>query len=569
MLALGIRYLNGWAMAAADGASKQQAEWPPHPDRVFMALAAAWFETGEDAAEGAALEWLQSLGAPELDASDATRRGTDRSARQPVSYVPVNDARASKRPPGSGDLGKLKDAGLSLLPEHRGRQARHFPIVIPLRPVVYLVWPAADPEPHAAALEALSGKVTNVGHSASLVQVWVEHKPVQARWVPTDGIAQRRLRIPAPGRLDYLRRRCNRETVLGFRELEHRIGQSKGKEKKMLKAELEERFGGVEPVSLRPEPGLWQGYAEREQESASGLPGTLFDTRLLVFSIASGRLPLNATLRFTNALRCTLLKGVAEFYGAGQTQACSGETDAVAQTTANFDYPEWLSGHRSDRSATKQPHLAFVPLPFVGGPHADGHLLGAALVLPRDLAQTEAARWLRPWLQRERDPNSERAGLPPLITIFDGQHFDVKIEQELRDGRPQALRPETWTAVGGGACRWASVTPVVLDRHFKGADKWQQAAKSVKTACERIGLPRPLTVELHPVSKHRGVPRANEFAYLQRKSDGGRMHHVHAFIQFAGPVMGPIMIGAGRFRGYGFCKPLNQCGRQGGEAVNG
>ena len=65
MFALGIRYLNGWSMAAADGARKERAEWPPHPDRVFMALAAAWFETGEDteehAREGDALRWLQAL----------------------------------------------------------------------------------------------------------------------------------------------------------------------------------------------------------------------------------------------------------------------------------------------------------------------------------------------------------------------------------------------------------------------------------------------------------------------------------------------------------------------------
>ncbi|MGZ8975757.1 type I-G CRISPR-associated protein Csb2, partial [Methylomagnum sp.] len=59
MFALALRYLNGWAMAAADGARKERAEWPPHPDRVFMALAAAWFETGQAADEGAALRWLE------------------------------------------------------------------------------------------------------------------------------------------------------------------------------------------------------------------------------------------------------------------------------------------------------------------------------------------------------------------------------------------------------------------------------------------------------------------------------------------------------------------------------
>jgi len=74
MFSLAIRYLNGWAMAAADGARKEQVEWPPHPDRVFMALAAAWFETGEDPAEGEALRWLEALEPPAIAASEAEIR---------------------------------------------------------------------------------------------------------------------------------------------------------------------------------------------------------------------------------------------------------------------------------------------------------------------------------------------------------------------------------------------------------------------------------------------------------------------------------------------------------------
>ena len=50
MFAIAADYLMGWAMASADGSRKQAAEWPPHPDRLYMALAAAWFETGCDPA---------------------------------------------------------------------------------------------------------------------------------------------------------------------------------------------------------------------------------------------------------------------------------------------------------------------------------------------------------------------------------------------------------------------------------------------------------------------------------------------------------------------------------------
>ena len=30
---------------------------------------------------------------------------------------------------------------------------------------------------------------------------------------------------------------------------------------------------------------------------------------------------------------------------------------------------------------------------------------------------------------------------------------------------------------------WASVTPVVLNRHFDGDDRWEQSAESVKNMC--------------------------------------------------------------------------------------
>jgi len=562
MFALGICYLNGWAMAAADGANKEQVEWPPHPDRVFMALAAAWFETDEPDDEGAALRWLEGLDPPAINASDATLRGTDFRGRQPVSYVPANDVRASAKPPATRDLAKLKEAGLSVLPEYRGRNARHFPLAIPLDPTVYLIWRDAELGKHQSSLERLAAKVTNIGHSASLVQVWIEDQAVEPRWIPTDGIATRRLRVTGTGRLEYLRRRCNRAEVIAHRELSHRIRQSRGKEKTMLQHELAERFGHTEPVSLRPEPGLWQGYTDAAASPPKALPRPIFDDRLMVFALRGQRPALSGTLRLTNALRCMLLKDIAKLHGAATPHACSGETDQAGELLAAFAYPEWLSGHAENRAATSRPHLAFAALPFVAAAHADGHIMGAALILPRGLDPGEAARWLEPWLRTEH-------GLPREVTLFDGRWLEAHIELELREARPQALRPETWTALPDGASRWGSVTPVVLDRHFKGEDKWHKAAESVKDACVRIGLPRPLTVELHPVSRVRGVPRADEFPYLTRKSDGGRMYQVHAFLQFAEPVSGPVLIGAGRFRGYGLCRPFNESRHSVQEHSNG
>ena len=201
MFALGLHYLNGWSMAAADGARKDRPEWPPHPDRVFMALAAAWFETGENRDEGAALRWLETLPPPAIAASDAARRTTVRS------YVPVNDDGGGKKSNPKTEVDKLRNKGLALVPEHRLRQPRAFPVAIPYIPTVHLIWRTAELGSHHAALERLAAKVTHVGHTASLVQVWVvQELDIAANWEPTAGIASHRLRVPSIGGLDRLAR---------------------------------------------------------------------------------------------------------------------------------------------------------------------------------------------------------------------------------------------------------------------------------------------------------------------------------------------------------------------------
>ncbi len=539
MLALALRYLNDWAMAAADGAKKTLAEWPPHPDRVFMALAAAYFETddGDKDAEKAALEWLEQLPPPALSASPAEYRTTV------THYVPVNDpALAGKkkiselaRAP-AADLGALKGAGLSLVPEFRSRQPRAFPVAVPHRPVVHLIWPdTAAPDDHRLSLEALCRKVTHVGHSASLVQMWLDDSPPAVTLIPQVGVTSRPIRVPSRGRLAYLQARCNREAVIRHADLTHRIGQlklavkaAKGGEKKAPRAALaacedtmSQAFPEGAPVSLRPLPGRWQSYGTPEPNVPAEAPGSVFDPRLVVLALKGSKLTLRSTLNVMDALRNAVMKA------------------------SPAPLPEWLTGHTPDGRSSTTPHLAFLPLPFVGRRHAQGQLMGVALALPRGLDPRDAARCLDPLL-REDDGQSRR------IHLYDSRSFDCTAELEQRDTPPLNLLADTWTRPSR---YWASVTPVVLDRHFDGRDRWARAAESVKTACEFAGLPRPRDVLLHPVSMFEGVPPSRDFPPLYRKSDGGRRHHAHALIVFDAPVSGPVLIGAGRYRGYGLCRP--------------
>ena len=755
MFALGLRYLNGWSMAAADGASKEQAEWPPHPDRVFMALAAAWFETDEDEREGEALRWLETLPPPAISASNSCNRIVV------ISYVPVNDNASPLSK-------KQKPLQEGYLPIGRGRQARSFPVAIPRSPNMYLIWPECELGGHRVPLERLAAKVTHVGHSASFVQAWVdEGDDLKANWEPTQGVATLRLRVPSLGRLERLAqpfrtawaeyiamtppprvpwrqfpdavllanetqtkqhvdypaakngdsvaaanlvyaltndmgisavRRLvdgsdaeaevpalvsvhaheggsvnaipaalaellserldieHNDTVVqtnlvchtgadGYgrlarqarfegavergrtylmvddfigqggtlanlrgwiqkqggkvggataltgkpysailtpsKEQLHELRQKHGKDFEkwwrghfghafdcLTQSEarylarspdvdtIRDRLAAAErtgdsgrcPGSAseqkkdirkltnwrpatprRPVPNRWQGYvrvdAEASQNATSNLAlSSLFDSRMVVLGIQGKRVSLPATLKLTAALRGLLMR------------ECPQQPP-----------PEWFSGHRQDGQPTLQPHLALAPLPFVGAEHADGRIMGLALVLPKRLDKAEIGSCLDPIL------HDLETGLPSSHRLFSGEWIECQVELDAHERPPRNLDSETWTR----ASRiWASVTPVVLNRHFDGKDRWQRAAESVKDACQHIGLPRPNEVLLHPVSLVEGAPHARDFPQLTRKRDGGRQSHSHAALIFDAPVRGPVLLGAGRFRGYGLCRPI-------------
>jgi len=535
MFTIGIRYLNGWSMAAADGAKKEQAEWPPHPDRIFMALAAAWFETEKDEEEGEALRWLEALDPPDILAPDATYRTVT------VSYVPVNDIQVAKRVPDVYALDQLKKKGLGVLPEHRSRQPRRFPVAIPhveegCFPEVRLIWSEADSgfHQHRPALDSLAAKMTHVGHPASLVQAWVEDSEhIKPTWVPVEGISTHRLKTPYQGRLDDLACALNRDQCIEYADLKARAASSRGQEKKRLNKEITDRFNDAPPSSQRPSPGRWQSYGAPEEQRTSYEQGSLFNPRLVILRLTGKRISLPATLKLTAALRGLLLKNCLE-------------PDQIP--------PEWLSGHQPTGKPSIEPHLAVFPLPFVGSEHADGRIMGAALALPREFAgneltDSEIGQCLGPFLY------DLEAGPPRCHKLFSGKWFECEMELENRERPPLALRPYRWTRASRV---WASVTPVSLNRHFKGENFWWQAAEGIKEACEHIGLPRPREALLHPVSLVEGVPHARDFPRIERKDNGGKLSHRHLVLIFDEPVRGPILLGAGRFRGYGFCLPMDR-----------
>jgi CRISPR-associated protein Csb2 len=133
-----------------------------------------------------------------------------------------------------------------------------------------------------------------------------------------------------------------------------------------------------------------------------------------------------------------------------------------------------------------------------------------------------------------------------------------QVSTNTRSSPPRNLRPDTWTAYPEGATHWSTVTPVVFDRHPKATDRAEyqsEVAAMIATGCTRVGLPGPRDVIVAQVSAHHGVSPSFSFPRLGRK-DGSERRHAHAILVFEEPVCGPMLIGAGRYRGYGVCRPI-------------
>jgi CRISPR-associated protein Csb2 len=529
MFALGIRYLNGFAAACEPGArdpGRERAEWPPHPARVFMALVAPHFQTGAEPAERDALLWLESLPPPWLRAPGGAQRAIVKH------YVPVNDKAIWKKDPAKPrqrPAPPLQSAPAIM----RDRQDRTFARAWLEDDTVYLAWPEAAPEDAIArVLDGLCAKVTRIGHSMSLVQMWVA-KPDEVGapdWVPDDDRAAIRLRVPGPGTFQELERRYNREAVEAYAALAITAEDDADlKAQSAAKKRLKEEFGDEPPPQLRPEVPFYQGYARpAPPEGKLEIPGSLFSPHLIVFTLEPESGPYRA-------LDLACAAAVAQRW---REALVSHSNDLPVRAR------EVVSGHDRDGAPLEGPHLGFVPLAFVGHPHARGNLLGMALALPQGLGPEER--------------RSVLCGIGRVEELKLGRLGVWKLQRDTSARPPWNLRPEAWTGHPEGATHWSTVTPVAFDRHPKAKDRGEyqhEVAEMMASACTAIRLPRPRVVIVTQVSAHLGVAPAHAFPRLTRK-DGSERRHAHAILVFERVVRGPILIGAGRYRGYGACRPI-------------
>jgi CRISPR-associated protein Csb2 len=499
MLALEVEFLTGVSVAARPN-RREQAEWPPHPDRLFQALLAAWGRNEpplED--ERRALEWLEGLDMDTLLLSAPLAH-----PRQVATvFVPPNDARTT------GVVGdkapKAIRAAVQVVPELRtNRQPRSFPAVTPAAepPVVRYVWSrAVNLDQHHDALARLVSEVTYLGHSHSLVRVALIEADQQSlstdqSWIDQRGAA---LRLPFKGRL---------------RDLENRYQRSS-------------ENGAV----IRPAPSLvTRGF--RLPSTALPEP-TLFDAdNVTVLADVGGFVPdLVAFPLVAKRMRDVFLKTASD---------------------NGLSIPTLLSGHDTEGRVTREPHVAIVPLADVGWNYSQGRLMGLALVWPRAIADAD-----------------RRVALRVIVAFLSGGDRTFGLLHFGRQGSwSLGLEPESTRAslrfarYVRASRRWGTVLPAALDRHPK--DKpGEELASIITNACVNIGLPKTavdgLDIEVYKHATIRGAPSAIEIrSALPQDSSYRAKPLVHLVLNFPKPVRGPLILGAGRFRGLGLCLPLEE-----------
>ncbi|MGE4046219.1 MAG: type I-U CRISPR-associated protein Csb2 [Acetobacteraceae bacterium] len=387
-------------------------------------------------------------------------------------------------------------------PERR-RQARDFHAVIPPVPLIRLFWPGIPSADNHAALQRIAARLASIGHSASLARATFRDglTPDKARlWRPAaDGKAP--LRVPHTGRLS--------------------------------------RLQGWLGNGQRPQSGATQRYrGPASSPSHAEPPASWFGSTNDWFVFEDNDGPFTPDiLGFAH---------VAQRVRAALMQLGPQPTPAV------------LSGHMADGAAMRAPHMAIVPLQNVGWPHSDGRLLGFAVVLPRNLAADERAPALRALAAFARVDQEEPRSIVQL-TQRDAWHV-------VRNPEPSraSLRPGRWCR---SAQEWASATPVLMDR-FPTTDDPGEAATILAAACRNIGLPEPVEIEIHKYSALTGAESAYPARGHRSRPDWSfpvgsklaRRVRRHVVLRFAEPVTGPVILGAGRFAGFGLCLPVRAGG---------
>jgi CRISPR-associated protein Csb2 len=472
------------------------AEWPPHPERLFSALVQAWGDGGRRTEERAALEWLEALDAPEIEASGVIRERT-----APVVYVPPNDARSTD---------------VAILPAQRNRQERRFRAVVPellpssreARTHVRFRWGYAVPGSHREPLRQLAHRVSSVGHSSSLVRLLFREDATDADPACTYSPSERgdtALRVIYPGRLQ---------------QLEEWYSTDGGKSRE------------------RPKVRATQRYSSPHREVTEEVRHTVFGTEddWIVFASSEGKRGdararyVPDVLAFPRVAKC-LRNALMKF--------------------AKDPAPEIISGHRTGGAPSESPHLAVVPLTNIGWEYSDGALLGAGLVLPRAAPPDQRSALIdavRNWLENGGQVRLGRRSVWVVERVFEGERASLRADRYCSAACSWAsVTPVFLDRFLKGTSETEEVELIARACANIGLPEDDLVEVEIHKHAAIRGA--------ETTYPSRGQEHRPDWSFPDESSYRNRPRR-HIVLRFRKPMKGPILLGAGRFYGMGLFLPI-------------
>ena len=173
----------------------------------------------------------------------------------------------------------------------------------------------------------------------------------------------------------------------------------------------------------------------------------------------------------------------------------------------------------------------YLALPDVGYQWSRGRIHGLAL-----------------WMPPACDFNARQMARDAAFAIrrLTGRGVDVSVGPRDEEARPLAAHPNRWLRRSRG---WATAFPAIHERR-RTLD-----LAEVARWCRHAGLPEPVAFRS---ARTPLVAGALDLAPVEVNRPGRpALPYSHVELRFAQPVSGPVLIGAGRQRGFGLCIPLD------------
>jgi CRISPR-associated protein Csb2 len=214
---------------------------------------------------------------------------------------------------------------------------------------------------------------------------------------------------------------------------------------------------------------------------------------------------------------------------------------------------ELISGHTKSGDHTRQPHLAFVPLPsFSSTGKADGRVRRFALFGYATPDKVSAAASI----------------YRTLAANLDGEEIEPGYTLQLIEN---VRRDKVWPLYVKASRVWITITPLAIARAYKVPTRTPDGVplssserylrrqvewtKLVRASLRDILLPSDLVNSCHIQLTTSPLLAATERAERYRPAKEA-IPFLHARIEFSKPVRGPLLVGDRRYQGFGLCAPV-------------